>query len=139
MAKYCAYQERCHWEVECKLKQMNMTPLSIDVIINFLIEEGFLNQERFARCFARGKLNLKHWGWRKIEWELRQRKISDYIIDDAFDEISPYYDQSFYDIATSKWESLDKTDIFKAKQKLINHLLYKGWESHKVYEFVQSI
>ncbi len=136
IAKYCVYQERCHSEVEAKLKQMGMFASSIEFIINFLIEENFLNEERFARSFARGKLRHKSWGRQRIRFELKKKKVSQYAINDAMDEIQEEYQETFEEVASHKWEQLDKTDMFKAKKKFADYMLYRGWESGMVYDFV---
>ena len=73
---YCAYQDRCHKEVVSKLKEMGMIPLAVDTIIAQLIEDRFLNEERFAKSFARGKFNIKKWGKNRIVRELKFRNIS---------------------------------------------------------------
>ena len=67
MERYCAYQERCHKEVTEKLRNMKMIPEAIDQIVGHLIQENYLNEERFAKSFARGKINIKKWGKNRIE------------------------------------------------------------------------
>ena len=64
---YCTYQDRCHQEVSMKLRQMNMIPEAIDHIMGHLIKQDYLNEERFARNYARGKFNNKHWGRIRIK------------------------------------------------------------------------
>ena len=72
---YCAYQERCHLEVTTKLRTMRMIPEAIDLITTHLIQNDFLNEERFSRSYARGKFNVKNWGKGKIVSELKRRNI----------------------------------------------------------------
>ena len=59
---YCAYQDRCHKEVQQKLLDMRMIPEAIDQIMAHLIQENYLNEERFAKSFARGKFSIKKVG-----------------------------------------------------------------------------
>jgi regulatory protein len=73
---YCAYQERCHKEVEEKLKSMHMIPAAIDQIIGKLITDNYLNETRFAQSFARGKFRIKKWGKVRILNQLKFRGIS---------------------------------------------------------------
>lgn len=89
LEQFCAYQERCHKEVEEKLRGgMRMIPQAIDQIIVHLIEENYLNEERFAQSFARGKFNIKKWGGKnRIVQELKMRRISPYNIKAALKEI----------------------------------------------------
>ena len=86
MQRYCAYQERCHEEVRSKLLNMGVYSDWREEIIVQLIEENFLNEERFARSFARGKFRIKQWGRNRIRQELKKRKISDYCVRKAMEE-----------------------------------------------------
>jgi len=137
---YCVYQDRCHAEVTSKLKEMRMIPMAIDEIIHHLIEHNFLNEERFAKSFARGKFNIKHWGRVRIIKELKFRKISEYNIKTALKEFSEedYFTKLDF-IATKKLTSITETNIYKKRKKLADHLLYRGWESHLVYEITKAL
>ena len=137
---YCAYQDRCHFEVEKKLKEMRMIPLAIDEIIYHLIEHNFLNEERFAKSYARGKFNHKNWGKNRIVNELKQRKISQYNIKTALKEITDGdYLSKLDKIATKKNNSLTEINIYKRRKKLADYLLYRGWESQLVYEKTKAL
>jgi len=137
---YCVYQDRCHAEVNEKLKEMRMIPMAIDEIIYHLIEHNFLNEERFSKSFARGKFNIKHWGKVRIIKELKFRKISDYNIKTALKEFSEedYYTKLNY-LATKKLDSITETNVYKKRKKLADYLLYRGWESHLVYETTKAL
>ena len=80
LESYCAYQDRCHKEVESKLRAMGMIPEAKDQIIGHLIKENYLNEERFSKSFARGKFRIKKWGKNRIVNELKQRQITKYNI-----------------------------------------------------------
>ncbi len=84
---WCAYQERYQEEVRRKLLQWGIDPEVAEHHIATLIEEDFLNEERFAKAFARGKFRIKKWGRRKILYELRKRGLSEYCIRVAMKEI----------------------------------------------------
>ena len=133
MERYCAYQERCHKEVTTKLRQMRMIPEAIDVIVAYLIEENFLNEERFARSYARGKFRFKKWGRVRITRELKFRDISRYNIACAMEEIEDDYEEVFDTLAEKKANTITEKNIQKARRKLADYLLYKGWESSMVY------
>ncbi|WP_291963799.1 regulatory protein RecX [Maribacter sp.] len=137
---YCAYQDRCHKEVVAKLKDMGMIPLAIDTIIAQLIEDRFLNEERFAKSFARGKFNIKKWGKNRIVRELKFRNISKYNITSALKEIEPQaYLTTLDDLAHKRLQQISETNIQKRRKKLADYLLYRGWESHLVYEKLQEL
>ncbi|WP_407557030.1 regulatory protein RecX [Winogradskyella sp. 4-2091] len=135
LESYCAYQERCHKEVRTKLKDMRMIPEAIDVILVHLIEHNFLNEERFAQAFVRGKFRIKKWGKNRLVRELKQREISKYSIDNALKEIDldDYY-QTLDELTQKRIAQVKENNVFKKKKKVADYLLYRGWESHLIYE-----
>ena len=137
---YCSYQDRCHDEVEQKLKGMNMIQQASDVIIAHLIEHNFLNEERFARSFARGKFRIKKWGRIRIKNELKLRNISRYNLDNALKEIpDDEYFSAFDELAEKQWESMRESDIQKKKKKLFDFLMRKGFESNLIYNKISEL
>lgn len=140
MQRYCAYQDRCHKEVTEKLKGMSMIPEAIEHIINALIADKFLNEERFAKSFVRGKFKYKKWGRKRITMELKLRDISPFLIKSALKEITEFeYLQSFHELAEKRNNQIKETNPLKRKKKLADYLLYRGWESHLVYEKVNEL
>ena len=140
LEQYCSYQERCHEEVIQKLKSLNMIPQAIDVIINHLIQHNFLNEERFACSFARGKHRIKHWGKSRIVQELKVRGISKFNIDNALKEIDPdEYLSSFNDLAEKQWVSVPEKNLLIKKKKVADFLLRKGWETNLVYDKITAL
>ena len=87
LQRYCAYQDRCHQEVRSKLLDLGIYGDDLEEIISDLISENFLNEERYARSYARGKFRIKRWGRMRIQQELKQRKISAYCLRKAMEEI----------------------------------------------------
>ena len=137
---YCAYQERCHKEVQDKLKGMNMIPEAMDVIIVHLLNHNFLNEERFAKAFARGKFNTKKWGRRRLIMELKKKDISKVNLEAALKEIDPEdYIETFNDLAEKRANAILESNKQKKKKKLADYLLYRGWESHLVYDKVNEL
>ena len=140
LQSYCAYQDRCHKEVAQKLKDMQMIPQASEQIITTLIEENFLNEERFAMAFVRGKFKIKKWGRRRLISELKQRNISNYLVNKALAQISDMeYKTTFEALAHKKANSLKGGFVLKKKKKLADYLLYRGWESHLVYEKINQL
>lgn len=137
---YCAYQERCHREVVTKLRTMGIIPLAIDDIVVHLIQNDFLNEERFAKSFARGKFRIKKWGRVRIERELKTRGLSDYNIEVGLEEIDEEeYIDTFEIVAEKKQATIREKNPYKAKAKLANFLLYRGFEPDLVYEKVDEL
>ena len=140
LQKYCSYQDRCHKEVAQKLKEMQMISQASEQIILKLIEGNFLNEERFAMAYVRGKFRIKNWGKRRLVSELKQRQISKYIINKALNQISEDdYKATFETLAERKATSILGSSKLKKKKKLADYLLYRGWESHLVYEKVNQL
>jgi len=132
---YCAYQDRCHQEVTSKLRDYGVTTQQSDEIIAHLIAHNFLNEERFACSFARGKHRIKCWGKVRIVNELKFRNITQYNINTALKEISAEeYFTTFDALAGRLWESLRFEKGLKKKKKFCDYLLRKGFESQLVYE-----
>lgn len=137
---YCAYQERCHKEVRQKLEDMHMIPEAIDVIIVHLLEHNFLNEARFAKTFVSGKFKIKAWGRRRLAYELKQKGISKVNINQALAEISDTeYIEVFNDLAEKKARSIKEPNTFKKRKKIIDYLLYRGWESDLVYQKAKEL
>jgi regulatory protein len=130
---FCAFQERTHLEVKRKLSGYGISWTQAGELLSKLIEEGFLNEERFARSFAGGKFRMKGWGRKKIEMELKMRMISDYSIRVAIrEEIDPAeYEKTLTKLVEKKWNSLKSPgDTFYTKQaKTRQYLLGRGYEN----------
>jgi len=137
---YCSYQERCHYEVVEKLRSMNMIPQVVDTIVVHLIENNFLNEERFAQSFARGKHHIKKWGKIRIVNELKFRNISKYNIEKALKEITPEdYQKTFHEAAEKQWDSIAEKNPQKKKKKFCDYFLRKGFESHLIFEKLNDL
>jgi regulatory protein len=133
--RYCAYQERCHKEIEDKLKNMGMIQLAIDEIIPHLIHHKFLNETRYAEAFARGKFRIKKWGRVRIVRELKMKGLNERTIKIGLKEISESDYQITFEVLSQKrlQQITSETDKYKKRKKLADYLLYRGWESHLVY------
>ncbi|MBC7827769.1 MAG: RecX family transcriptional regulator [Chitinophagaceae bacterium] len=138
---YCGYQERCHAEVKEKLYSFGLWKKDVELLISQLIEENYLNEERFAQLFAGGKFRMKHWGRVKIKYELKQKQISEYCIKKGLKEIGEEdYIKTLRKLTTAKWKTLkfEKNPLVK-KQKTMNYLLQKGYEASLAKEAIDSM
>lgn len=136
--QYCAYQERSHQEVKEKLYSYGLHKTAVETTLSQLIEENYLNEERFAIAFAGGKFRMKHWGKVKIKYELKLKKVSDYCIKKALQSIEdePYF-ETLHKLAEEKWKTLKgEKNIFIKMRKMQDYLLQKGYESEWVKEAV---
>ncbi|WP_457611022.1 regulatory protein RecX [Lutibacter sp.] len=137
---FCAYQERCHKEVEQKLYDLKMIPEAKEKIILHLLQHNFLNEERFAKAFVSGKFSIKKWGRIKIINQLKFKNISEYNIKTALQEIDEDdYIETLGKIAKKKLNLLKEPNTFKKKNKLVTFLLSKGYETELVYKTVNTL
>ena len=138
---YCGYQERCHAEVKEKLYSFGLWKRDVEALISQLIEENYLNEERFAQLFAGGKFRMKHWGRIKIRYELKQKHISDYCIKKGLKEIDEDdYKKTLQKLAAAKWKTLKgEKNIFVKKSKTMNFLLQKGYEAPLASEAIAML
>ncbi len=136
--QYCAYQERCHSEVKEKLYSYGLSAIEGDQIISTLIEENFLNEERFAILYAGGHFRTKQWGRVKIKFQLKKKMVSEYCIKKALASIDTEdYMKTFTRLAEQKLKLLksEKNQFIKAR-KLQDYLLQKGFESDLIKDVV---
>lgn len=137
LERYCVYQERCHKEVRQKLFDMRMIPEAVDEVVVHLLQHDFLNEERFARAYVRGKFKHKHWGRARLVQELKQKQISKFNIESALKELDDLdYYGAFEALATQRCQQIKEPNTYKKRKKLADYLLYRGWESALVYEKV---
>ncbi|WP_237274285.1 regulatory protein RecX [Tenacibaculum ovolyticum] len=137
---YCAYQDRCHKEVENKIKEYSLIPEAREMILLSLMKDNFLNEERFSKSFARGKFRIKKWGKQRIVRELKFRNISAYNIKTALKEINEdEYITTLYELVAKKDKLVREENVFKRKKKIADYLLYRGFESNLVYEAINAI
>lgn len=129
---YCVYQDRCHQEVRSKLLELSVYGDDLEEIMALLVEENYLNEERFARSFARGKFRVKQWGRIKIKQQLKARQISDYCIKKGLEEILEEDYLASIRLLVSK--KLNEDTSNEARQKVAQYLIRKGYETHMVWE-----
>lgn len=126
---YCQYQERSHFEVQQKLREMGVRQEPANALLSRLIDEDYINEERFAIQFAGGKFRIKQWGRVKIKYELIQKKVSIYNIKKGLASIDEHaYHVTLQNLAAKKWKEQKGLHTVK-KQACYNYLLQKGYES----------
>jgi len=137
---YCTYQERCHSEVKEKLYSLGLYKKDAEELLSNLIEENYLNEERFAIQFAGGKFRIKQWGKVKIKYELKQKQVSEYCIKKALASINENdYQKTIQKLFSAKLKTLkSEKNIFIKKKKLQDHLLQKGFESALINKLIND-
>jgi regulatory protein len=134
---YCAFQERSHQEVRDKLYSYSLSTNEVEELISTLIENNFLNEERFANAYVRGKFNLKGWGKLKIKQGLKFKKVSPKLIENALKQLDPEeYLSKLKFIIEKKQAVLTEKDDYKRRNKLLQYALGKGFEKDLILDLL---
>lgn len=140
LADYCVYQDRSHYEVEQKLKKLKtLNEDERGEILIWLIQNNFLNEERFSKSYARGKFYQKKWGKNKIKQGLKQKRIPTNLIDKGIEEINEDdYKSTLMELTEKKWNILRESEVYLKKKKIYNYLLQKGYEYNLINEMLKN-
>ena len=126
---YCAYQERCIYEVDLKLMQWKVSSHNIKQILHHLQEEGFIDEERYARIFVRSKFHINKWGRTKIRYELKNRFITEKIVQKAMEEIGEDdYMKTIRELILKKMSEINSGKHLNIREKIITFVTGKGFE-----------
>lgn len=140
LKKYCAYQERAQSEVRKKAFSYGLSSEETESVISDLIQENYLNEQRFTEAFVRGKYKFKRWGRKKLELELKARQVSSYCIKKGMAQIEPeVYYSNLVHIAEKRLPLTKGKHPAEIRQKLFQHLLSKGYESHLIEEVISDL
>ncbi|MFT7613133.1 MAG: regulatory protein [Parvicellaceae bacterium] len=136
--KYCAYQDRCHSEVKTKLRSFGLLSDTIDLIMIDLMNDDFLNEERFARSFVSGKFKIKQWGRIKISQKLKEKQVSTKCIEFGMQEIDPEsYQDTLEEIIVKKWVLAAKFSDYDRKGKVASYCYSRGFESDLIWKTIE--
>ncbi len=139
LVNYCVYQDRCHYEVEQKMREFLLIPEAKDEILLYLLKENYLNEERFTRSYIRGKFGIKQWGRNKIRMHLKQKGISDRLISSCMDEIDEdSYMQTIQKIWESYYSRQKELKEYQKKSKTVRYLLSRGFEYEVIREIAEN-
>lgn len=135
LKKYCAYQERSHQDVTEKLYKLGLYKNEVNEVITRLLQENFLNEQRFAEAYVSGKFKIKRWGKVKIIANLKQKRISDFCIKKGLMEIEDEaYEETLNYWIDRKQREVKEKDEFKKKGKIAAFVIQKGFESGLVWQ-----
>ena len=139
LKNYCALQDRCQWDVAQKMKEWGLLEMTQNHILEILIQEKYVDEERFAQSFCRGKFLIKKWGKVKITNELKKKKISDICIKKGLEEIDlTEYDLLLENLLTKKNDTLRDKNYFTRKSKLARFLIQRGFEGNLVWDKIRE-
>ena len=133
-------QDRCQWDVRQKLSEWGLLENTKNIIMIELINDSFIDEERYARSFCRGKFRIKKWGRRKIEFELKKKNISSVCIKKGMEEIDEKeYLKALENQAEKKNGLIKEKNHFKRQTKLGNYLIKRGFEANLVWEKLKEM
>lgn len=139
MVNYCVYQDRCHAEVEQKMRDFLLIPEAKDEIFLYLMKENYLNEERFTRSYIHGKFYIKHWGRNKIRMNLKQKGINEKLISNSMDEIyDEDYEKTLNKLFQNYISTLKGLKDYQKKSKTIRHLMSKGYEYEAILDMMTN-
>ena len=133
--KYCAYQDRSVYETRLKIKSLKMDTLDEERLIERLISEKYLDDNRFARHYVQGKLNAKGWGIVKIKMGLVQKGINPSIINEVLQSIDKTQYEDNLKKEVEKWTRIHPLNHTN-KPKLIRFLLSKGYSYDQITQII---
>ena len=138
--RYCSYQERCVQDLEKRFYAWNVKKSEWDKILDYLLEEDFLNETRFIEAYVRGKFLIKKWGRNRISVGLMQKHISGKKVLEAFDkEIDEEdYLQTIKNLLEKKSQLINEPEKLKRRDKLYRYLMGKGYESDLIVKELNS-
>ncbi|MCP2037660.1 regulatory protein RecX [Chryseobacterium sp. HSC-36S06] len=132
MAAYCTYQDRCHQEVEQKMRDFLLIPEAREEILLYLMRENLLNEERFTRSYIRGKFYIKSWGRNKIRNHLKFKGVPEKLINSCFNEIDDAdYEKTLLKIY-EQYYSRQTGKEYQKKSKTVKYLLGRGYEYEEI-------
>ena len=136
---YCLYQDRCIKEVKYKLYSFKVSSQLVENIVEYLIDNDYLNEERYTKMFIQGKLRIKKWGRIKLKYELKSKGIDIKIINEHINQINEEdYIEYFNEFSTNKIKFLKGSNDQK-KRSFINYFTYRGWENNLIYEKLKDV
>ena len=140
LARYCAYQERCVWEIQVKMESFAILPEDQATYLDWLEDNNYLNQERFAKLFARSKFNQKSWGRNKIKFELKRLQVSETLVQIALRELHELpYESTLESMLKEKFKQVKDPNDWAKKQKCFQFAMRKGFEPDLISKYIQQL
>ena len=137
---FCSYQERSHYETQQKLYSLGLYKKDVEILLTQLIEENYLNEERYAKAFVSGRFRIKQWGRIKIKYELQQHKVSSYNVNKALKTINEIdYLATLQALAEKKWASLKSEQYLNRQAKTTSFLMQRGFEPNLIAAAIGKI
>lgn len=140
MANLCARREYCVLDIETKLKRYSLDKETIHNIIHRLIKEKYIDEVRYTRGFIKDKIRFNRWGKTKIEYALRQKRVPEEIVTEAFLEYTDEeLNDSLQDLLQAKWKTIKGDSDYEKRNKLIRFGLSRGFDINNILKCIKKI
>lgn len=140
MANLCARREYCVLDIETKLKRYSLDKETIHNIIHRLIKEKYIDEVRYTRGFIKDKIRFNRWGKTKIEYALRQKRVPEEIVTEAFLEYTDEeLNDSLQDLLQAKWKTIKGDSDYEKRNKLIRFGLSRGFDMNNILKCIKKI
>lgn len=140
MASLCARREYCVFDIETKLQRYNLENDVVKRIVERLKEEKYIDELRFTRSFIRDKIRFNKWGKIKIEFALRQKKVPENIVSEAFlDFTDSDLNGSLQELLQAKWKTIKANSDYEKQTKLIRFGLNRGFDMGNILECIKKL
>lgn len=139
-AVLCSRSEKCTSEIQDKLKLWGLSAEDSELVIKKLITEKYIDDERFARAYAKDKFRFNRWGKQKIEYMLRAKKINQETVQLALEEITDEgYSSELLKLIADKEKTIKAKDPYDKRNKLMRFAMGRGFESGKIYAALKEL
>tara|TARA_B110000196_G_scaffold95740_1_gene82906 strand:+ start:43 stop:516 length:474 start_codon:yes stop_codon:yes gene_type:complete len=140
LKNYCALQDKCQWDVIQKMQEWGLLEVSKNHILELLIQEKYVDEERYSRSFCRGKFRIKKWGKVKISNELKKKYISEVCITKGLEEINDFeYQEELNKQYHKKKSVIKEKNYFIKKKKIATYLINRGYENNLVWDKLREL
>ncbi len=140
LKKYCVLQDKCKWDVSQKMQIWKLNKKTQQHILELLIKEKYIDEERYAKSFCRGKFKIKKWGRLKIINELKRKYISVEYINIGITEINKNeYLETLESLYQKKNKSIRIINTYIKNKKIATYLINKGYESNLVWNKIKKL
>ncbi len=140
MANLCARREYCVFDIETKLQRYNLEKETIANIIAHLKKEKYIDELRFTRSFIQDKIRFNKWGKKKIEFALKQKRVPENIMAEAFlDYTDEELNNSLQDLLQAKWKTIKGNSDYDKQNKLIRFGLSRGFDMNNILKLMKNL
>ena len=128
LSALCAQAEHCQWEMTEKMRRWELTEEAQARVMQRLVSERYVDDERYARAFVKDKVRYNKWGRRKVEQALWQKHIDEFVRQQVLDEVDDdEYISILRPMLQQKRKSTKASSDYELNGKLIKFAMSRGF------------